>query len=236
MARTPREHASEDLIVTPWPRRYFTSIWACFATSLHSTTSFLMKAANSSGVLATIWIACASISLAMSGSFSALTISVLSRLTIAGGVPVGRHDAVPGDRVEAGIAALGDGRQVGRDRRALLAGHPERDQGAGLDMRQRGNGIGEHQLHLSRDQIGDRERGAAIGDVRHLDPGLVGKQLGDEMVGAADAGGAVIQRARLALRQRHQLGDRLHAERRVDHEDVGIGVVMQIGTRSFSGS
>ena len=78
-------------------------------------------------------------------------------------------------------------------------------------------------MHLSRDQVGDRERGAAIGDVRHLDPGLVGKQLGDEMVGAADAGGAVIQRARLALRQRHQLGDSLHAERRVHHQDIGIG-------------
>ncbi len=114
------------------------------------------------------------------------------------------------------------GRSGATVERSLLV-TPSAIKGAAFDLRQPRNGIGEHQLHLSRDQIRHRQRCAAIGDMRQFDSGLVGEQLGDEMVGATDAGGAVIQRVRLALRQRDELGHSLDAERGVDHEDVGIG-------------
>ena len=59
--------------------------------------------------------------------------------------------------------------------------------------------------------------------MRHRDPGLAVEQLGDQMIGGADAGGAVVQCARLALGERDELLHGFDAERRIDHHDVGIG-------------
>ncbi len=73
------------------------------------------------------------------------------------------------------------------------------------------------------DQVGDRKRRPAIGDMRHLDARLAIEQLGQEMIGGANACRAVVELAGLALGERDKLGHRLHAERGIDHEDVGIG-------------
>ena len=122
--------------MTPWPIRYFTSILACFATSFHSTTSFLMKAANSLRRTGDDLYGLRLDQLGRVGIFQRLDDLGVESLDDCRRGACGCHDAVPGDRVEAGITALGDGRQVGRDWRALLAGDAERDQGAASDLRQ----------------------------------------------------------------------------------------------------
>jgi len=49
----------------------------------------------------------------------------------------------------------------------------------------------------SGQQIGDRQRRATIGHMNHFQPGFAGKQFAQEMIGRADAGGAVIEFSRL---------------------------------------
>jgi hypothetical protein len=110
-----------------------------------------------------------------------------------GGVLAGARNPVPGDGVEAGKAARRNGRHVRHDRRALFARHRQSTQRSGLQVRQHADGIAEHHVPLPADQVGDRERGAAIGHMRHLQAGLAAEQLGDEMIGRADAGCAVVQ-------------------------------------------
>ena len=90
-------------------------------------------------------------------------------------------------------------------------------------MGQRRDRIGEHDLYLARDQIGHCKRGAAIGNMRHPDPGLAVEQLGEEMIGGADTRRAVVQFAGLAFGERYELLHGFDAKLRIDHHDVRIG-------------
>src|SRR5262249_18245374 len=61
-------------------------------------------------------------------------------------------------------------------------------------------------------------RNAFVGNVRHLDAGHALEQLGVEMVRRAGPARRVGELARMFLRIRHELGDRAHRQRWVDHE------------------
>ena len=130
---------------------------------------------------------------------------------------------MPGQRLEARIAAFGDGRDFRRDRRAFEAGDGQRPQLARLDVRQDADRVAEHDVQRAAHQITDGQRRAAIGHMRHLQTGFACEQLGDEMVGRADAGRAVVHRAGLAPGQRHELLHGLGGRFGIDDQDVGIG-------------
>ena len=95
---------------------YFTSIFACSATSFQTAISCLMKSANASGELPTTWMAWLS---SRDSGFR-----IFQRLHDLGVQPGDdrrrrfgrRQDSVPADRVEARIAAFGNRRHVGRHR------------------------------------------------------------------------------------------------------------------------
>ena len=69
--------------------RYFTSTFACVATSFQIAMSSLIKAMNCSGEFPTVCIACFSRSSSISGSLSAFRNSAFNLLMIAGGVFAG---------------------------------------------------------------------------------------------------------------------------------------------------
>ena len=130
---------------------------------------------------------------------------------------------MPGQRLEARIAALRHRRHFEGHGRTLEAGHGQRAQLARLDLRQHADRIAEHHAELAAQEVADGKRGAAIGHVRHLQAGLRIEQLGHPMVGRAHAGRAVVHRARLALGECNELLQRLHGQVGVHDEDVGIG-------------
>ena len=59
--------------------------------------------------------------------------------------------------------------------------------------------------------------------MRHLDPSLAVKQLGEQVIGGADAGRAVVQFAGFGFGECDEFLQRFNAKLRVDHHDVGIG-------------
>jgi hypothetical protein len=65
-----------------------------------------------------------------------------------------RRQARPRQRLEAGKAALGDGRHVGVQRVALQAGDGQRPQLAGAHVLQRHVLVDEHQRDLPAQQVG----------------------------------------------------------------------------------
>ncbi len=90
-------------------------------------------------------------------------------------------------------------------------------------MRKHADGVAEHHGDLLADEVGDCERGAAIGHMRHLEAGPAAEELGDEMIGGADAGGAVVHRFRLAPGQSHEVSQRFDRQLGIDHQDVRVG-------------
>ena len=73
---------------------------------------------------------------------------------------------------------------------------------------------------MAADHVDHRRPAALERYVQHVDPRFELEQLGAEMLERADAGRGVLQVARLLLRQRHQLLDRMNRQVGMDHDDV----------------
>ena len=81
--------------------------------------------------------------------------------------------------------------------------------------------VGEEDLHLSAEQIGQRGRHAAIGHVHHVDAGHHLEQFGGDVGDPADAARTVGELARIGLGIGDELGNRLGRNRRIYHHDKG---------------
>ena len=134
-----------------------------------------------------------------------------------------RDDAPPVGRHIAGHAGFGDGRQVGQDRAALRAAGGERPQLAALDVRHRLHDRGEHHLGFAGDHREHGRPAAFVGHVLHVDIGGQLEQFAAQMLKAADAGGRIVEHARLFLGERQQFLDRMHRHGRIDGQHIGAG-------------
>ena len=132
------------------------------------------------------------------GSASAALISLLSLSTISAGVLFAQTDGEP-------LACLvarhefAHGRDVGQCLEASGGRHRQRAQLAGPDMLDRCRQAAEINLHLATEQIGNCGRGAAIGDVRHVDVGHHLEQLAGQMGRISGAGRRHADLARIGL-------------------------------------
>ena len=81
--------------------------------------------------------------------------------------------------------------------------------------------VGEEDLHLPTEQIGERGCYAAIGHVHHVDAGHHLEQFGGDVGDAADAARTVGELARIGLGIGDELGKRLGRNRWMDHHDKG---------------
>ena len=148
------------------------------------------------------------------------------------GVPLGDHvlrragrreQAVPRRDVEARQARFGHRRQVGRERRARGGRHRQRLQLAGLDLRRGVGEVVEHELDVAGEQRLRRRRAALVRNVDDVGAGVDLEQLAGEMPGAAVAARTERQLARIGLGVGDELLDRIHRQRRVDHQHVRRG-------------
>ena len=71
---------------------------------------------------------------------------------------------------------------------------------------------------MAGDGVGQSRRIALVGDRRHRDAELVLEQHGVEIRGRAGAGRGIVEPAGLRLGVLDEIGDRLHRQRRVDHQ------------------
>src|SRR5206468_1574223 len=78
-------------------------------------------------------------------------------------------DALPLHRLESRQGGLRDRRYVRQQRRALAAGHRERNQLAALDVRQRWRHAEDAELDLAACHVGDRLAAALVGNVDDVD-------------------------------------------------------------------
>ncbi len=116
-----------------------------------------------------------------------------------------------------------DGGQARKRIGAFRAGDRERAHLALADQRHRRRQRREIDRDVAADQIGERRRAAAIGHVRELDAAHHLEQHGAEMDAAADAGGGVVELARILLGERDQLRDAACRQIRVDQHDQRAG-------------
>jgi hypothetical protein len=79
----------------------------------------------------------------------------------------------------------------------------------------------EHGVDMARNEIVQRRRAAAEGNVQHVDAGLGGKQLAGQMARTAGADRSVRDRAGLLPRQLHQVLDRADGDLRICREHHG---------------
>jgi hypothetical protein len=99
--------------------------------------------------------------------------------------------------------------------------HGERPQPASLDVGQGGGDGVDHRLDLAGQQILPHGPGAAVGDVDHVEAAALGDQLHHHVVGAAIAGGAVVQAPRLGEHECHELRECRGADAWMNHEHDG---------------
>src|SRR5215467_13318986 len=125
-----------------------------------------------------------------------------------------RKQAPPDVRVVARNAGLGEGRNVGKQGKPLRAPDGEGAQAPRLDVRHDLERVGDEEGEAPAQEVGDRGSAALIRHMHHVDPGLEAQQLRREVLRAAVAGRAVVERSGLGLRERDQLLHRLRRELR----------------------
>src|SRR5712672_877502 len=129
----------------------------------------------------------------------------------------GSRDRVPRPRLEVGHARFDEGRDVGQDRLALGGRDREDARLAGLVQLERRGHLGEHQVDVTRDEVVDGGRRAAVRHVEHADAGLAAEQLGGEMRGRAGSLRREIELVRIGARIGdeflHGLGGKIRAHR-----------------------
>ena len=131
-----------------------------------------------------------------------------------------RHDHVPVGCFVAGNGVR-DRRNVGEHADAVFRRHPDRANLSGLGELRAGDRVGKQHLDVSGDDVVHRRRGAAVVRVSELDAGHVREQLAGEMRRGRNARRADDQLAGLVLGVFDQLGDRMHRQRRIDHQREG---------------
>ena len=115
---------------------------------------------------------------------------------------------------ELGISALGRGRYVRQQRRALIRRHRQRAQPPAFDVRQKdGSGLEDH-LDLAGYEIRDRLARAAIGNVDDVDVGRELQHLSEHVRLRSIAGGSERDLARIALGVGDELRQRIRRHRR----------------------
>ena len=138
---------------------------------------------------------------------------------MSGGDLAGRDHHLPGRRIEALEADLGQRRDLRRRADALRGRDAKRAQLAGLHQRQRGGEVAEHHLHMAAHDVVERRREALVGHMHELDAELAAHQLGEQVRRAAGAVRRIGQPLRPGLRIGGEIGERLHRQRRIDHQD-----------------
>src|SRR5262245_20614152 len=131
-----------------------------------------------------------------------------------------RADTPPSTRLVA-WHELAYSRDIGQPLPTRRGRHRQRSQLAGLDVRDRLNRGGEHDLHLPTEQIGPRGPAAAIRYVHEVDPGHHLEQLAGHMGRGADTARRHVDLARIGLGVSDEFGDCLSWHRWIDHYDKG---------------
>ena len=135
----------------------------------------------------------------------------------------GRGEAVPAGDFEARKAALGDGRQFRRERRALGRRHRQRLELAGGGERQARDRRRKHHVDLPAEEIGHRRRGALVGHVQKIDPRLPLEELAGEMDGGTRARRGIGHLPGMGFRKRDEVGGRGERRARIHHQHIGAG-------------
>ncbi len=149
----------------------------------------------------------------------------LAHLGIDLGRDVCRHrrraeQAEPGDRLVAGQAALGDGRDLGEERHALLGADGDELDLARFPLRHRAADADEHQLDVTSHHVGQgRCRALVAVSYTHLD--VYKRQLGEERHALLGADGDELDLARFPLR--HRAADADEHQLDVTSHHVGQG-------------
>jgi len=113
--------------------------------------------------------------------------------------------SMPGDPHPNGLghklmAELHDRRHVGQLRMPLRRQQRERLQVAGLDLRQRRDHAGRHELRAARDEVRHRRRNARVRDHLHPEAGAAREHLGRQVGDRADRRARIRQLAGSRLR------------------------------------
>jgi len=125
----------------------------------------------------------------MAGARMARLMAAFSASTIGCGTPAGA--ITPAQAGIAGYAGLGDGRQIGKSGRAMVAADRERAYRAGARKRRDGIEAFEHHLHAPGNEVVDRRRAALVGhmhvpvmNLNNSPPTLPGDPLLDDASGS----------------------------------------------------
>ena len=134
--------------------------------------------------------------------------------------PGGHGQRKPGGGFEAGEACLLHRGDIGQLPRAGGAGHRQRTQPSGLDMRAGGRRQSAGDVELAADQIGEHLGLRAIWHHRHLRAGLGHERFQGDVRGGADTGYAGAQLSWIGLGVVDQLLERLGLDLGVDDKDM----------------
>ena len=128
------------------------------------------------------------------------------------------QEGVPGADVHVLVARLGEGRNLRRERYALVAAHREHLELAGLDMALDRRKSGKGEQDLAAEHVGHRRPRALVRDVDQIGAGQLLVHLTHHVRLAAGAEGAVAQAAAPRLRVGDQLLEAVDRHARVDDE------------------
>ena len=174
--------------------------------------SFLMSAANTSGVLPTGSKPAAIRRSRVSARLGDAHDFGVDLRDDVGGRALGQQHAGPRIGFVARQTLLGDGRNIAGRGGALGAGGAEHAQAAVAMIRQGLGNTGEGDRHLPRDEIVERRRDALVDDMHELDAGHRLQEFHRDVLRAADAARRVIQLAGTLFRERHQFLHRFRRE------------------------
>ena len=107
---------------------------------------------------------------------------------------------------------------TGRKRRWFQTAHAQRAHPSAADERVRRRDGGKHKIQPPAHQIGHEGARAFVGHMRQLQTGGIGEHFRHQMIARSIADRAIVQRARLCLRQRNQVFGRVQRGTRLHHQ------------------
>jgi hypothetical protein len=137
---------------------------------------------------------------------------------IAAGVPAGASRPFQPILMMPGMVSSIVGVQFRKPR--LLGDGDDADQ-AGLRLRQGRRQRVERHLHVAGEEVLHQWRAAAVGNVHHLDSGLLLEQFAHDVVHRADAGTAIGELAGILLRVVDELAHVVNRQGRMHGENEG---------------
>ena len=207
---------------------------AVLAMRWRSSSSRLIRAAYSAGVLPSTSEPPSARRWAIFGSFSTLTAAAWMRSTTACGCPPAR----PGHTRPCCPSAAGRLPRSSARPAARAGAWAPRSPGAqlaGLDMGHGRGQVVELRVDLAGDHVVQRRARATVGHVHHVGIGQRLEQLAVQMADAAGAGRGVAVLARVVLEQRDEFGQGLGRHRGVHGQDVGHVDQIGDGVKSLIG-